>query len=347
MKKLKNKLKSFKKTDAQPGSSARITNETVAEYREQILAGGRKFKYPVQYSKHKLLINTAIIVVSTIVLGSILIWYQLYVAQSTSNLTYRVTQLLPLPVASIDGELVRYSDYLRKYRSSIHFLETQDNFSRNTADGKRQANFVKRQQLDTALRDAYVNKLAKQYDVEVTNREVDEFIKTELDTKKVSQRAFERTVLADYYGWSMNEYRAVVKTSLLKRKVAFAIDDKARKKIETVQAALRKGSKFSDVAKKYSDDATTRNKGGEAGTLRASAVDPDGIAAKLSRVSVGKTTGVIQGRDGYYIAKLDEKSGSTMHYSIIKVSLDELDNQFKSIKESDKTSEYITIEQNN
>ncbi len=36
-----------------------ITNETVSEYRERILAGGRKFKYPVQYARHRLVIKTS------------------------------------------------------------------------------------------------------------------------------------------------------------------------------------------------------------------------------------------------------------------------------------------------
>ena len=42
-------------------SASRITNETVAEHREKVLAGGRKFKYPLQYQRHKLIVNTLII----------------------------------------------------------------------------------------------------------------------------------------------------------------------------------------------------------------------------------------------------------------------------------------------
>ena len=53
------KLKRNKKQKA--SSAGRITNETIAEHRERILAGGRKFKYPIQYNKHKLIINTMII----------------------------------------------------------------------------------------------------------------------------------------------------------------------------------------------------------------------------------------------------------------------------------------------
>ena len=39
----------------------RITNDTVAEHREKVLAGGRKLKYPLQYTKRKLVRNTILI----------------------------------------------------------------------------------------------------------------------------------------------------------------------------------------------------------------------------------------------------------------------------------------------
>ena len=37
--------------------------EKVEERREEVLTRGRKFKYPLQYAKHKLVINTIIIAV--------------------------------------------------------------------------------------------------------------------------------------------------------------------------------------------------------------------------------------------------------------------------------------------
>ena len=49
MKKLINKIR--KRTDSDEESSSRITADTVAEHREKILAGGRKFKYPIQYTQ--------------------------------------------------------------------------------------------------------------------------------------------------------------------------------------------------------------------------------------------------------------------------------------------------------
>ena len=97
----------------------RITNETVAEHRERILAGGRRFKYPMQYARHRLVINTILVTVGALVLIAAIGWWQLYPVQNTSTFFYRVTRVLPLPVASVDGESVRYGDYLMYFNSLL------------------------------------------------------------------------------------------------------------------------------------------------------------------------------------------------------------------------------------
>ena len=51
MKKITLRNIAVRKKKAEPEVPSRITNDTVAKHREQILAGGRRFKYPVQYIK--------------------------------------------------------------------------------------------------------------------------------------------------------------------------------------------------------------------------------------------------------------------------------------------------------
>ena len=99
MKKLLGKLAKHRSSSDE--AQSRITNDTVAEHRERILAGGRKFKYPLQYVRHRLVINTVII--STVALAALVSigWWQLYSAQNTSEFMYKVTQVLPVPVASV------------------------------------------------------------------------------------------------------------------------------------------------------------------------------------------------------------------------------------------------------
>src|SRR5680860_1756935 len=118
MKKLIKKLRR-RKTSPPP---TRITSETIEQHREHILAGGRKFKYPIQYARHKLVINAIIISVVTIVIVLAVGWWQLYPGQNTSDFMYRVTRILPVPVANVDGQPVLYSDYLMRYLSQVHYL---------------------------------------------------------------------------------------------------------------------------------------------------------------------------------------------------------------------------------
>ena len=118
MKKIK-----LKRSKKQPAPAAsRITNETIAEHREQILAGGRRFKYPIQYTKHKLIINTVLISMASIILLLVGCWAVMYPMQNTSTIAYRISRIAMLPVGSVDGEPVRYSDYLVQYRASEYYL---------------------------------------------------------------------------------------------------------------------------------------------------------------------------------------------------------------------------------
>src|SRR5687768_6365916 len=85
-----------RKNNEQPAPS-RITNETVAEHRERILAGGRRFKYPIQYARHRLVFNAVIVIVVALLLIAGIGWWQMYLVQNNSTFFYRVSRVLPLP----------------------------------------------------------------------------------------------------------------------------------------------------------------------------------------------------------------------------------------------------------
>ena len=74
-----------------------ITQQNIEESREEILAKGKKFKYPFQYAKHRLVINT--ILIAVVALGTFVVigWVQLYKAQNTGEVAYRFTKVLKLP----------------------------------------------------------------------------------------------------------------------------------------------------------------------------------------------------------------------------------------------------------
>ena len=342
MKKYLNKLIKSKKSQ-ELEAPGRITNETVAEHREKILAGGRRFKYPVQVAKHRLAVTSIIIGVLTIVLLVILAWYQLYVAQNTSKLLYRVTEIVPISVASVDGADVRYSSYLKKYRSSIYYLQQQNSINLNSADGQRQSDHIKGRELDSAERDAYAIKVASRNKLSVTNKEVEDFINNDIARKNISLEAYEKTVLNSFYDWSLNDYREVVRTELLKRKVRFAVDSEAQQKANSLHGQLRSGTDFATHATSQSDDELTKPNGGDSGTVGIENEDANGLIATAQTLQPGQISSPIKGTDGYYIVKLNAKAATTVSYSIIKVKLTKFESNFTKLREDGKIKEHIEV----
>ena len=60
----------------------RITNDTVAQHREKVLAAGRKHKYPIQYTKRRLVWITMFVSVAILAIFVGLGWAQLYLCRS-------------------------------------------------------------------------------------------------------------------------------------------------------------------------------------------------------------------------------------------------------------------------
>jgi hypothetical protein len=343
MKKVLNKLRRTK----QPKQPQRITNETIAEHRERILAGGRRFKYPVQYARHKLVFNAIIISVTALILLIALFWWLLYFAQNTSEIVYRLTRVIPVPVAKVDGEYVRYSEYLTKYRSSIHYLVEKERVNLTTEDGKRQAEYVKSMAMQDAIADAYAAKLAREQNIAVTNEELEQFLiqqRTSPDGE-VSEGTYDAVIL-DYYGWSHDEYREAMRAKLLRQKVAFAIDETAKKQSDTIAARIKGGSTDLRV---LSDELRSADMStlayGALGFLPKTNRD-GGLTAAASKLQPGQVSDAIRttNGDGYYFVRVLEVTDTQVNYEYIQIPLSTFEDRLKGAQASEETvKEYISI----
>lgn len=347
---VKRLVKKIKKTDveAEKLAASRITNETVAEHREQILAGGRKFKYPLQYERHRLLINSIIVFIVALILAVVVLWWQLYLAQNTSNFFYRTTQLVPLSVATVDKQPVPFSDYLMEYRSSIHWLQQKSRgFSNNSEDSKRQSEHFKRQSLNKAIQSAYAQKIADEKGITVTDKDIDDFIDQTIknsSSRNLSRASYE-AVLSDSYGVSPEEYRSIVRHAILKQKVSFAIDQDAKQKANKALAELAAGKTFEEVVLNYSDDPLAKATKGDVGFVAKTNQD-QGLAEAASKLQVNQVSTVIKGTDGYYIIKLLETNADQVRYAMIKIDLKEFDKSLNQLKRDGKVDEYIKVGKN-
>lgn len=324
----------------------RITNETVAEHREKILAGGRRFKYPMQYARHRLVIMTSLLTVAALMIIGILGWWQLYVAQSSNTLLYRATQIIPVPVASVDGQMVRYSDYLMYYNSSIHFLQKSEQLNLNSEDGKRQIAFQKRQNLDIAIRNAYATKLAKELDIKVSSEELERTNREHLTMANgpISQETYNASTM-NLLGWTPDEEQRSTKNQLLKNNVAYEIDKLAKQKVEKAAPLLQTPDMdFEKVAAELGGEGNGKASAGASGMVPL--VNNDGGLTDAARkLDKGRVSSVIRSTtgDGYYFVRLLDKTDTQLNYAYLRIPLTEFDKRLAGLRQAGKIHEYIKV----
>ncbi|HVI60925.1 MAG TPA: hypothetical protein VM535_02070, partial [Candidatus Saccharimonadales bacterium] len=96
------------KVTAALGDVPRITSETVGEHREEVLSSARKYIYPLQHSKHHVVRNSIIIIVSVLAVFLAGCGLALYKFQATNGFIYGVTTVVPFPVAKVGPSWISY-----------------------------------------------------------------------------------------------------------------------------------------------------------------------------------------------------------------------------------------------
>lgn len=340
------KLQFKRRNQGKKAIPTRITNETVAEHRERILAGGRRFKYPMQYARHRLVFNTVIITVATLLVIVLISWWQLYLVQNTSTFFYRVTRVVPVPVAVIDGESVRYSDYLMYFNSSAHYLQESEQINLQSEDGKRQLDYIKRKSMDTVLSDTYAAKLARDLKITVDNSRVDEVINNDRTTAngRLSQETYDASAL-NILGWAPDEYRQDAKSKLVRQDVSYAIDSNAKKKADMAAELLKAPDADLDkIAATLGGEGSGKVAVGVSGLVPRTNRD-GGLSTAAVKLEKGRVSPVIKTTtgDGYYFVKLVDKNDTQVSYAYLRIPLTAFKEKLATIKKENKIREYISI----
>lgn len=347
IKERRKELKALKLEEAE--RLPRITNETVASHREEVLSGARKYIYPLQHSKHKVVIITTSLFIAAVLGFATYCVVGLYKLQSTSTFLYRVTQIIPVPVARSGSNFISYESYLFELRHYMHYYETQQKLSFKTDSGKQQLADYKKRALEKVTNDSLIKQIAKQKNINVTDAEIDSQIETSRSLNRLggSSKVFE-DVIKEYYGWNINDFKRSLKAQLLEEKVNKALDTDAEAKLVAVQSALKSGISFADVAKQYSEDEATKAAGGEFPVIDKSntAVSPQ-TANELFRLAVGQVSDpiIVAYGNGYalQIIKSLENSGQKAKGAHIIIKLKDINTYLNDRKEKQPTRRYIRL----
>lgn len=252
------------KLDQAIESLPRITNETVAEHREEMLSSARKLIYPLQHTKKRVVKVSVSLLIAAVVLFFAYVFVSLYKLQSTSTFLYGVTQVLPLPVAKAGSSWVSYESYLFELRHYMHYYETQQQVNFDSDSGKEQLTAFRKQALQQVINDAYTKQIAAQHHVSVSNQDVDDAVALLREQNRLggSDQQFS-DVLKEFWGWSVDDFRRELRQQLLAQKVIAALGTKTNVRAKQALTELKDGKKFETVAKKYSDDKASRASGGK------------------------------------------------------------------------------------
>lgn len=342
---MKNPLKrqSTKKVVAKSelvGPSGPVTNDTVSEHREAVLSKGRKFKYPFYRSKHRVaFISISLVLVALTFLGVVTGW-RLYVSKNSSEFTYRVTQILPFPVARVNGQYTSYEDYLFQLRHNVYWLEQFGTTDLRSPDGQRQIDYLKRLALDKAEETTIAKKFAKEKGVKVSDAEVDAVMK-QINTSGGDLKS----ILKEQYNLTINEYRRLAKDEILKAKVAKAMDAEAPQTAKKVLGEIIAGKDFATAARRYSDDEETKQLGGEFGVVEKGRANlPAEVSTALFKLKKGQVSEVIETPTSYYIVKAtDVVDKSHVKVSIIRIKVKDIATYLSEYKKAEKVKEYIKL----
>lgn len=318
--------------------------EKVAERREEVLAKGRKFKYPMQYSKHKLVINTIIIAFVALVVMVGVGWFMFYKSDTTSDMAYRIAQVIPLPVGKVDDQPMLYSDYLMIYRSNLITAEQQGGQLGTDEDAKSVRDMYKQAAFQATAEYTYALKLAKELGITVSDEEVDQAFE---DHRKVggverSEEGFLK-ILKENFGMNAREYRRMLYLTLMKAKATQAIDKEAIALADQVDKLLAENENdFAKVVEALGDEAVRHESTG-------GLVDSMNIDGGRSNMAKTLENGAMSGRflssnsDGYYYLKLKEKTDKQVDYESLKIEFTEFDDEVAEILVSDRVESYIKL----
>ena len=340
-KKLKDKVS--KRAESRESQIDKITNTTLEEQRREILNKGKKFKYPVQYSKNRLVGNASIIALVILITGLGSLLYQLYKAQNTSEFIYRFT-VIPFPVAKVDGEIALYRDYLMEYRANMQIANAKKDEIEGANNTNALSTLNKSKAMKNAIANAYAQKIARELGISVSDKEISEVFDAQRKTQntELTESALYK-IAADNYGLSPNEYRRMfIELPLLRRKVTTQIDKNADKLKNEVSKYLSENSNNFSKAVEYFGDKIEYSKPGK---VRKTNIDGgrSKIAAGLKVGEVSKPF-ISNSGDGYYIVKLIEKTDNEVSYESIKIKFTEFSKQLEQLEKDGKIQKYIKFD---
>ena len=321
----------------------KINQETVSEHREEVLAKARKYIYPLRHTRKRIVLISINIFIGVLVLFSVFVYLSLYRYNSTSRFMYGVTQVIPLPVAKVDGRFVSYNSYLFELRRYMHYYESQQQVNFSSLSGQKQLKLYMQSSMSQAITNAYVKVIAQKDNITISAEEVNNQVNLVRSQNRLgSSQAEFNTVLSNFWGWTESDFERALKDELLQAAVLARLDVSANNLAQNVLNQLNKGGNFSQLAEQYSQDNLSKGNGGlYSGLILEN--DPNvspNITQALFSLKVGQHSRIINTGNNLEIVQVLKRQNNEVQAAHIVFHLNNI-NSYISKLESKQKPEYF------
>ncbi|QQG50247.1 MAG: peptidylprolyl isomerase [Candidatus Berkelbacteria bacterium] len=244
-------------------------------------------------------------------LGYILI----YPKKSETSFTETLAILYPLPAAKVNNSFI----WSHKFLERLRFLNTFNHqVPKDTALKPPTDAELRTRVLEGLIEDRVIVLEAKQRGLRVTEEELTKALEKQGKAEDVAKK------IDELYGMNLADFKEIIAEQLLKEKVKNAVLTKVRVRhilISTQPVAneakkqLDTGRDFAEVAKEFSQDAKSKDSGGDLGYWRKgelSAQISPGFEEAAFAQQVNQISGLIQSPFGFHILQVTERSGDNL-----------------------------------
>ena len=244
--------------------------------------------------------------------GAILI----YDRHSESLFAENLSLLYPLPAAKVDNNIIWAHEFLLRVRY-INTFYVQAASDTTSTSKPPTANQLRTQVMQGLIQNQVLIFEAKKFNISVSSSEVDADYNQQLTTTPDLA-----TQIKSLYGMSVSDFKEILAEQILQEKVeSVAVEQIRVSQILTTTLAtanqaesdLKGGKSFVAAAAEYSQDAQTKNSGGDLGFWTkgelASQINQNFENTAFS-LTVGQVSAPIQSQYGYSIITVTSKTGT-------------------------------------
>jgi len=243
-----------------------------------------------------------------------LIFYGVAVAQvknlSRTNFTMKSASLLSLPIASINGQKILYTDYVDNLQAMEKFYKT-DTSGETEPSQDEKSDFI----LSRLLINNLVGQVAKDMKVTVSMDDVNKIADEQIIPGFADKTAAE-TEIQNRYGWTFDEFlQKIVYPTEVEKKISdkysqeHPVDSSAGEAVRTqaleILQKIKDGADFAEMAKQYGSDGT-KDQGGDLGWFSRGQMVPEFETVAFSLKKGELDSDLVKTQYGYHILQVTD-----------------------------------------